>query len=40
MLGGLACTFLPILIMVVLLYHTVGQTFLTAVNGVSGDPTV
>jgi amino acid transporter len=40
MLGGLACTFLPILIMIALLYHTVGQTFLTAVNGVSGDPTV
>jgi basic amino acid/polyamine antiporter, APA family len=40
MLGGLACTFLPILIMVALLYHTVGQTFLTAVNGVSADPTV
>src|SRR6478672_2436002 len=40
MLGGLACTFLPILIMVALLYHTVGQTFLTAVNAVSGDPTV
>ena len=40
MLGGLACTFVPILIMIALLYHTVGQTFLTAVNGVSGDPTV
>jgi basic amino acid/polyamine antiporter, APA family len=40
MLGGLAGTFIPILIMVALLYHTVGQTFLTAVNGVSGDPSV
>ncbi len=40
MLGGLACTFGSILIMIALLYHTVGQTFLTAVNGVSGDPTV
>jgi basic amino acid/polyamine antiporter, APA family len=40
MLGGLACTFVPILIMIALLYHTVGQTFLTAVNGVAADPTV
>ncbi|MGN6380713.1 MAG: hypothetical protein ACTHNU_17310 [Gaiellales bacterium] len=40
MLGGLACTFIPILVMVALLYHTVGQTFLTAVNGISGDSTV
>src|SRR5947208_3792728 len=40
MLGGLAFTFVPIVIMVALLYHTVGQTFLTAVNGISGDPTV
>ena len=40
MLGGLALTFVPIVVMVALLYHTVGQTFLTAVNGISGDPTV
>jgi amino acid transporter len=40
MLGGLACTFVPILIMVALLYHTVGQTFLTAVNGISGNSAV
>src|SRR4029078_3625978 len=40
MLGGLAGTFVPILVMIALLYHTVGQTFLTAVNGVSSDPTV
>jgi amino acid transporter len=40
MLGGLALTFIPIVVMVALLYHTVGQTFLTAVNGISGDPTV
>ena len=26
--------------MVTLLYHTVGQTFLTAVNGIAGDPKV
>ncbi len=32
MLGGLGLTFVPILIMVALLYHTVGQQFLTAVN--------
>jgi basic amino acid/polyamine antiporter, APA family len=40
MLGGLALTFIPIVVMVALLYHTVGQTFLTAVNAISGDPTV
>ena len=40
MLSGLAITFGSIALMVVLLYHTVGQQFLTAVNGVSGDPTV
>jgi len=40
MLGGLAITFGSILIMVGLLYHTIGQTFLTAVTAVSGDPTV
>jgi amino acid transporter len=40
MLAGLAITFGSIALMVVLLYHTVGQTFLTAVNGVAGDPKV
>src|SRR5690349_4542745 len=40
MLGGLAFTFVPIVIMIALLYHTVGQVFLTAVNGISGDSTV
>ena len=40
MLGGLVITFGSITLMVVLLYHTVGQQFLTAVNGVSGDPKV
>jgi APA family basic amino acid/polyamine antiporter len=40
MLGGLVITFGSLLIMIVLLYHTVGQEFLTAVNAVSGDPTV
>ena len=38
MLLGLLITFGSIAIMVALLYHTVGQQFLTAVNGVSGDP--
>ncbi len=40
MLGGLAITFGSIALMVALLYHTVGEQFLTAVNGVSGDSTV
>ena len=40
MLGGLAITFGSILIMIGLLYHTIGQQFLTAVTAVSGDPTV
>jgi amino acid transporter len=40
MLGGLAVTFGSILIMIGLLYHTIGQQFLTAVTAVSGDPTV
>jgi basic amino acid/polyamine antiporter, APA family len=40
MLAGLAITFGSIALMVILLYHTVGQQFLTAVNGVSGDATV
>jgi amino acid transporter len=40
MLSGLAITFGSITLMVVLLYHTVGQQFLTAVNGVSGDSAV
>ena len=40
MLAGLAITFGSIALMVILLYHTVGQQFLTAVNGISGDATV
>src|SRR5207245_1177385 len=40
MLGGLAVTFGSILIMIALLYHTIGQQFLTAVTAVSGDATV
>jgi amino acid transporter len=40
MLGGLAITFGSILVMVALLYHTVGGEFLTAVNAVSSDPEV
>ena len=40
MLGGLAITFGSIIVMVALLYRTVGHTFLTAVNAVSGDPEV
>ena len=40
MLGGLAVTFGSILIMIGLLYHTIGQQFLTAVTAVSADPTV
>jgi amino acid transporter len=40
MLAGLAITFGSILIMIALLYHTIGQQFLTAVTDVSGDPTV
>jgi amino acid transporter len=40
MLGGLAVTFGSILVMIVLLYHTIGQVFLTAVTAVSADPTV
>jgi amino acid transporter len=37
MLGGLALTFVPILLMVVLLEKTVGYPFLTAVNAVSAN---
>jgi APA family basic amino acid/polyamine antiporter len=40
MLGGLLVTFGSVAIMVALLYHTIGQVFLTAVTAVSGDPTV
>lgn len=40
MLGGLGITFGSILLMVLLMYHTVGHQFLTAVNGVSADATV
>ncbi len=40
MLGGLVITFGSILIMVALLYRTVGSEFLTAVNAVSSDPEV
>jgi len=40
MLAGLAITFGSILIMIALLYHTIGQQFLTAVTAVSADPTV
>lgn len=40
MLGGMAITFGSIAIMIALLYHTVGREFLTAVNGVAGDPKV
>lgn len=40
MLGGLALTFIPILLMVLLLEKTVGYPFLTAVNSVSSDPHV
>jgi basic amino acid/polyamine antiporter, APA family len=40
MLGGLAITFGSIILMVALLYRTVGRDFLTAVNAVSGDPEV
>jgi amino acid transporter len=40
MLGGLAITFGSITVMVALLYHTVGGTFLTAVNAVQGDSKV
>jgi len=40
MLAGLAITFGSVALMVVLLYHTVGEDFLTAVNGVAGDATV
>ncbi len=40
MLSGLAITFGSITLMVILLYHTVGQTFLTAVNGIAGDSKV
>ena len=38
MLSGLAITFGSVALMVALLYHTVGQDFLTAVNGVPGRP--
>jgi amino acid transporter len=37
MLGGLALTFIPILLMVLLLEKTVGYPFLTAVNAVSAN---
>jgi amino acid transporter len=40
MLGGLALTFIPIIIMVALLEKTVGYSFLTAVNAVSANPKV
>jgi len=40
MLGGLLVTFGSVAIMIALLYHTIGQVFLTAVTAVSGDPTV
>jgi amino acid transporter len=40
MLSGLAITFGSIAIMIALLYHTVGEQFLTAVNGVAGNPEV
>jgi len=40
MLGGIVLTFAPIIIMIALLEHTVSYDFLTAVNAVSGDPTV
>ncbi len=38
MLGGLALTFIPILLMVLLLEKTVSYPFLTAVNGISSTP--
>jgi APA family basic amino acid/polyamine antiporter len=40
MLGGLALTFIPIIIMVALLEKTVGYPFLTAVNAVSSNAKV
>jgi basic amino acid/polyamine antiporter, APA family len=40
MLGGLALTFIPILLMVLLLEKTVSLPFLTAVNGLSSNPKV
>jgi len=40
MLGGMAITFGSLLVMIILLYKTVGREFLTAVNGVSADPEV
>ncbi len=40
MLGGLALTFVPILIMVALLEKTVGLSFLTAVNSLSANAKV
>ncbi|HEX4012216.1 MAG TPA: hypothetical protein VHX62_19495 [Solirubrobacteraceae bacterium] len=40
MLGGLALTFIPILLMVALLEKTVGYPFLTAVNAVSSNAKV
>ncbi len=40
MLGGLAITFGSILLMVLLMYHTVGHPFLAAVNGVSANAKV
>lgn len=40
MLGGLALTFVPIIIMVALLEKTVGLSFLTAVNSVSSNAKV
>lgn len=40
MLGGMALTFIPILVMVALLEKTVGYPFLTAVNAVSSNAKV
>jgi basic amino acid/polyamine antiporter, APA family len=40
MLGGLALTFIPILLMVALLEKTVSLPFLTAVNGISSNAKV
>ena len=40
MLGGLALTFVPILLMVLLLEKTVSYPFLTAVNGVASNSAV
>jgi APA family basic amino acid/polyamine antiporter len=40
MIGALFLTFVPLALMTALLYRTVGQGFMTAVNGVSGNPDV